>query len=122
MRHARAGRTVGPGRAIECNPGPGRVDVTERAIERELAGHPIHVQLAVAGESIGEQHPARAELVLGVMRLQSLFTNGLGGDDRSVAVAARRKINDREEVAVLATLVANPRKEITRRSLPRLTG
>jgi hypothetical protein len=81
----------------------------------------IEQHVAVGGKSIGEEHPTRAELVLGVMRPQSLFTNGLGGDDRSVAVALGRKIDDREEVAVLATLVANPRKEITRRAL-RLTG
>ena len=82
----------------------------------------IEQQVAVAGKSIGEEHPARVELVLGMMRPQPLFTNGLGSDNRSVAVALGRKIDDREEVAVLATLVANPREEITRRALPRLTG
>jgi len=82
----------------------------------------IEQQVAIAGKSIGEEHPARAELVLGMMRPQCLFTNGLCGDDRSVAVALGREIDDREEVAVLATLVPNPRKEITRRALPRLTG
>ena len=59
------------------------------------------------------------------MRPQCLFTNGLGGDDRLPSQRSplgAREIDDREEVAVLATLVANPRKEITRRSLPRLTG
>ena len=73
----------------------------------------IEQQVAVAGKPIGEEHPARTELVLGVMRPQSLFTNGRGGDDRSVTVALGRKIDDREEIAVLTTLVANPCKEIT---------
>ena len=44
MRYAGSGCPVGPGRAIEGNPGAIGAGVTERSIECELAGCPIHGQ------------------------------------------------------------------------------
>ena len=82
----------------------------------------IEQQIAVGRKAVGEEHPARAELVLGVMRPESLFIDGRRGDDRSVAIALAGQIDDREEVAILAPLVADPGEEITRGRLISLIG
>lgn len=46
------------------------------------------------------------------MRPESLFADGRGRDDRSVAIAVSCEIDDREEVAVLSILIASPREEV----------
>jgi len=57
------------------------------------------------------------------MRPESLFADGRRGDDRSVAIALAGQIDDREEVTILAPLVANPGEEITRgRLVSRIGG
>jgi hypothetical protein len=57
-----------------------------------------------------------------VMRPESLFADGRRGDDRSIAIALASQIDDGEEVAILAPLVANPGEQITRRRLDSLIG
>jgi hypothetical protein len=67
----------------------------------------IEEQVAVGREAVGEEHFARAEVVLRVMGPEPLLTNWRRGDDGAVAIAVPREIDDRDEVAVDAVLVAN---------------
>ncbi|HKU17302.1 MAG TPA: hypothetical protein VJQ52_23110 [Steroidobacteraceae bacterium] len=68
----------------------------------------IEQNRTIAREPICEQHPARAELVLGVVRPQALLADRQRGDDGAVPVAIRCEIDHGEKVAVLAVFVTCP--------------
>src|SRR5262245_4876722 len=82
----------------------------------------IEQQIAVGRESVGEQHPARSELVFGVMGPESLFADRRRRHDGAVAISIALQIDDRQEVAILSVLVAAPAKEVAGWRLFTATG
>ena len=80
----------------------------------------VEEQVTVGGEPVREEHPACAELVLGVVRPEALLADRRRGDDGAVTIALPIEIDDREEIAVRAVLVADPREQIARRHVERL--
>ena len=78
----------------------------ERVVKIEYKG-------AIARESICEQRLARVEFMFGVVRPEALLPDRCRGDDGSVPIAVRRKIDDGKKIAVLAVAVACPGKEIS---------
>ena len=68
----------------------------------------IEQHVAVGREPVGEEHLSGSELVLGVMRPETLFADGRRRHDGPMAIAVSCEVDDREEVAVLPVLVAGP--------------
>jgi len=91
----------------------------------------VEQKASITRESIGEQHPARTQLVLGMVRPRAFLADRCRCDDGSVPIAMLREIDDGKKVAVLTVLVAGPGEEISsgpglretggRRRVPRTT-
>ena len=91
----------------------------------------VEQKASITRESIREQHPARAQFVLGVVGPRALLADRCRCDDGSVPITMLREIDHGKKVAVLAVVVAGPGEEISsgprfretdgRRRVPRTT-
>src|SRR5215470_4679389 len=66
----------------------------------------------VAGEPVREQRMAREELVLRVMGERVADVRGRGREDARIGLRTGRHVENREEVAVRAIEIADPRGEV----------